>query len=515
VDLSKIKDLWKSLEPRGQLTIVGSGLLVVVTLWFLYSYASKPSYTVLETGVDPAQAGQMTGALAGAGIAYRVGNGGTEIDVPQSSLSQARIALAAKGLGNGNQVGFEIFNKLSMSTTDFQQKIDYQRALEGEVDRAIQQINGVTSADVQLVLPDDTLFVEQSSKASAAVLLNTDGSLDPSTVAGIAHLVAASVKGLSAQSVTITDQSGTLLWPTTDGSAGVTAGTKLAAEQLYDAQLAGSINAMLASTLGVGKAQARVHADLNVDQTTIDKISYASKGTPLSSQTQQEKLKSSGGSPVLPSGTASNTTTTATAPSYTASSGSGSTSDYQNKTENTTYGVNKLVERTTVAPGAVDKLDVALLVDSSVPAAAVASLKQSVASMAGIDAKRGDTLAVSRIAFAKQTGGTTATASPVSSLMKNPLGLAKYVGLAFATMIFLFFVRRGLKRREREGIAPEPTWLREIERAVPVAELTAAPTRAALDPANERRAKLKAEAEEIAQKQPEQIAVQVTEWLKE
>jgi flagellar M-ring protein FliF len=511
--LTRVRDLWRSLEPRGQLTIVGSVLAVIVTFWFLYSYASKPSYTMLETGVDPARTGQMTGALAGAGIAYTVGNGGTEIDVRQSDLSQARITLASKGLGDGNQVGFEIFDKTSMTATDFQQKIAYQRALEGEVDRAIQQIDGVTSADVQLVLPEDTLFVDQSSKASAAVLLGTAGELDPSTVAGIAHLVAAGVKGLSTQNVTITDQTGALLWPNQNSSGSVTAGTKLAAEQLYDAQLAGSINAMLSSTLGAGMAQARVHADLNVDQTTIDKITYANKGTPLSSQTQQEKLKSSGGSPVLPAGTASNTTTTS--PSYTASASGSSTSNYQNKTDNTTYGVNKQVERTTVAPGGVNKVDVALLVDSSVPKATVASLKQSVASMAGLDPKRGDSLAVSQIAFAKQQNPSAATASPVASAMKNPLGLAKWIGLALATALFLFFVRRGLKRREREGIAAEPTWLREIERSVPVAELTAAPARTAPDPIHERRAALKAEAEEIAEKQPEQIALQVSEWLKE
>ena len=144
-----------------------------------------------------------------------------------SQSSAARVALAEKGLTNGGQVGFEIFNKVSMGATDFQQKINYQRALEGEIDRAIQQITGITSADVQLVLPIDTLFVDQGSKASAAVLLTAAGQLDPSTVSGIAHLVAASVKGLDTANVTITDQSGALLWPNANATGGVTASTKL------------------------------------------------------------------------------------------------------------------------------------------------------------------------------------------------------------------------------------------------------------------------------------------------
>jgi flagellar M-ring protein FliF len=512
--LGRIKDLWRSLEPKGQLTIVGSGLLVLVTFYFLYSYASKTSYSTLVTGVQPSQAGQMTSALSSAGIPYTISNGGTQISVPTSDSSQAQIALASKGLTNGGQVGFEIFDKTSLSATDFQQKIDYQRALEGEIDRAIQQIQGISTADVQLVLPDDTLFVDQGSKASAAVLLTTAAQVDPTTISGIAHLVASSVKGLSISNVTITDSTGMLLWPTSASATGSSATAKLAADQLYSAQLSSQINAMLDSTLGPGKAQARVNADLDVDQTTLSKTTYAKKGTPIQAQTGQENLKSTGGGATLPAGTASNTTTTT--PSYTAGSGgAGSTSNYQNQSSTTTFGVDKTVEHTVVAPGTVNKVSVALLVDSSVPAATVATLQKSVASMAGIVPARGDTLAVSRIAFAKQPSTTTAASSPVASIMSNPLSLVKWVGLGLAMLVFLFLARRNLKKREKDGVAPEPTWLREIERAVPVAELTAAPTRNEIDPAQARRAALKAEAEEIAKKQPEQIAVQVAEWLKE
>ncbi len=421
----------------------------------------------------------MTQALSAAGVAFHIVNGGTGIDVQDSQASEARIALASKGLTNGGQVGFEIFNKVSMGATDFQQKINYQRALEGEIDRAIQQINGISSADVQLVLPTDTLFVDQGSKASAAVMLTAGGQLDPSTVSGIAHLVAASVKGLDTANVTVTDQTGSLLWPNANATGGVSASTKLGADQLYSSELAATINSMLIATLGPGKAQARVHADLNVDQTTIDKTSYAKAGTPLQTQLQQEKLKSTGGAPALPAGASTNTSAT-----YPAGGSTSSSSNYTNKSDNTVFGVDKTVQKTTVAPGTVNRLDVALLVDSSVPAATVSSLQKSVASMAGI--------------------------------MKNPLGAAKYVLLGLASLLFLFFMRRSLKRRENEGVAPEPTWLREIERSVAVAELEAAPpVRGALDPAQARRAALKAEAEEIAKKQPEQIAVQVSEWLKD
>lgn len=506
----RIRTLWKNLEPRGQLTIAGIGLLVVVTFYFLFQFSSSASYSTLVSGTDPSRVGQMTSALNSAGVAYRLTNGGTEIDVPSAQLSKANVALAQKGLSGGTQPGMSIFDKTSLATTDFQQQVDYQRAVEGELDNAISQIQGVTSADVQLVIPQDTLFLDQTSKATAAVLLTTDGTLDPSSVSGIAHLVASAVKGLTIANVTITDGTGALLWPTQDAGGGVTANGKLAAEQLYSAQLGAQITSMLDQTLGPNKALARVQADINVDQTTLDKTTYAKKGTPIQKQTSNETLTSTGGGTVAPAATGVTNTGTASGPN--------SKSNYKNTSGTTAFGVDKTVERTVVAPGSVDRLSIALLLDSSVPKAEVASIKQSVASLAGIQPKRGDTLSVSTIKFATPAPTTTTAAKKtgIASIMANPLGLARYAGLGLGCVLFLFFMMRHLKRREREGLASEPTWLREIQRATPVGELEATRVRGELtNPAAQRSAALRSEAAEIAMRQPEQLAQQVGQWLKE
>ncbi len=506
----RIRTLWGNLEPRGQLTIAGIGVLVVGAFYFMFQLGSTASYSTLVSGQNPSQVGQMTKALDSAGIQYKLGNGGTEIDVRSSQLSQANVALATKGLTPGNQPGMELFDKTSLAMTDFQQKVDYQRALEGEIDRSVTQINGITGADVQLVIPDDTLFTAQSAKASAAVLLTTAGQLDPSTISGIAHLVASSVKGLDTANVTITDGTGELLWPTPGASGAVTATSKLAAQQLYSAQLGAQITSMLDSTLGPNKALARVQADINVDQTTLDKTTYARKGTPLQKQTSTETLTSTGGGTVAPAGAGIANTGT--------SAGAGSKSNYQNSSGTTSFGVNKTVQRTVVAPGSVSQLNVALLVDSSVSKAELTSIKQSVASLAGIDAKRGDTLTVSTIKFAKPAAPAAAAGAAktgISSIMANPLGMARYVLLGLGCLLFLFFMSRHLKRREKEGLAAEPTWLREITRAVPVAELEASRTRELTNPQAQKSAALRAEASEIAMRQPDQIAQQIGEWLKE
>jgi flagellar M-ring protein FliF len=331
-------------------------------------------------------------------------------------------------------------------------------------------------------------------------------------VRGIANLVASSVKGLEASKVTITDETGALLWPTGDGPAGTSANTKLEADNLYASQLTSQINALLTSTLGAGKATARVHADLNVDQTTIDKVTYAKKGTPLTQQTDTETLQSKGGGTSLPAGTTTNTANSA----YAATAGTNGQSQYNHKTDETTYGVDKTIQRSIVAPGSVNKLDVALVVDSSIPAAQVTQLQKSVASLAGITPARGDTIAVSRIAFAKPAAATTTKSSPLTSVMSDPIALLKKVLLGLGALIFLFMMRRALKRREGEASVPEPTWLREIEGGMTVAELEAAPSMPALPSADvERRDQAREAVEEIANNKPEAIAHQVAAWMKE
>jgi flagellar M-ring protein FliF len=512
MNLSRIKETWSGLETRSQLTLVGSALAVVVTLFLVYSYASKPSYSTLATGLDPAQTGQAEKALASAGVTYRIDTGGTAISVKSGEESQARVALAEKGVLNGGHVGFEIFDKTSLGTTDFQQNVDYQRALEGEIATTIEQIQGVASADVQLVMPQDSLFADQQAKATAAVLVNGGSGLDASTIGGIAHLVASSVKGLDPQDVTITDETGSLLWPSSSGGTVAGGLSKLQADNVYSAQLAAQINQMLASTLGAGKAQANVHADLNVDQTTLDKVTYAKKGVPLQTQTDTETLKSKGGSLSVPAGTTTNTNAT---PSYAATASGGGNSNYNHQTGTTTFGYDKTIEHSIVAPGSINKVDVSLVFDQSVPAAQVASLQKSVASLAGITPARGDTLAVSRVAFAKQA--TSAAKSSPLSMLGNPLGLAKNVLMVLASLVFLFLMRRALKRREGEKSLPAATWLREIESGVTVAELAGATAALpALPSAQEQqRSAIRDQVEEIAQNQPEAIASQVAQWMKE
>src|SRR5947208_12785080 len=212
------------LSPRGWAVIAASAAAAMLFLYFVFQMASQPSYSTLLTGLDPAQTGKITSTLDTKGITYQLQNGGTALAVQADKTSQARVALATAGLLGSQQPVFSLFDKQQLGSSNFQQQITYQRALEGQLAQTIQSIQGVSAAQVQLVLPNpqDQLFSDNTQPATAAVLLSGSTSLDPSAVRGIAQLVASSVPGLQSSKVTITDASGPLLWPTSDATAGGT-----------------------------------------------------------------------------------------------------------------------------------------------------------------------------------------------------------------------------------------------------------------------------------------------------
>src|SRR3954449_10271084 len=390
--MAQFRSIIMNMTPRGRLTAAGSILGVVVVAILMMRMASAPSYSTVMAGVDPAQTGKITAALDAKGIKYEIQNNGTALAVDKSQLAQARIALAEQGLPGTAQPGFELFEKQKLGSSDFQQQVTYQRALEGQLAGTIGQIDGVGGATVQLVLPQDQLFQDEQSAAKAAVLLSGQGSsLNPGAIRGIAQLVSGSVKGLALNNVSITDSTGQLLWPNSAGGATdgqMAATTKQAAEARYSQGEESNLNAMLAQTLGPGKAQVQVNADLNMDQATSDTLVYGKKGVPLQIQKENETLAGSGAGGGGTAGTPSNTV-----PSYAGAAG-GAGSNYKHTNGSTTWGVDKKVTHTKVAPGAVNRQSVAVMVDSSVPKAQVAAIQQAVRNAAGVNTQRGDQVSV-------------------------------------------------------------------------------------------------------------------------
>jgi flagellar M-ring protein FliF len=497
-----------ALPPRTKAILVVSAVAILAIVFFMLKIATAPTYSLVSSGLDPAQTGKITAALDEQGISYELRNNGTALAVNKAQLPQARVALASQGVSvssSGTQDGYALLDKTKLGSSQFQQQVTYQRALEGELANMINGVEGVNGANVQLVLPEDTLFADEKSPATASVMLqNTADTLQPGAVRGIAQMTASAVKGLKIGDVTITDGAGQLLWPQGDGTTGGAAGaTKQATEASKARELEAKVNAMLASTLGPGKAQVQVTVDMNVDKTTQKSLTYAKKGVPLKTSEESERLRGSGGTTGGTPGTGSNV------PTYSNNSASGSgNSNYQRSKKDTDFGVDKTVETKEVAPGTINKLNVALLVDRSIPPATFASLKQTVATAAGVQTARGDTLTATQMAFAKPA---TPKTGPVPTNLVGPL---KWVGLGLAALLFLFFMTRAMRKREAESLGT-PAWLKEIEEPITLAQLeesTAAAPQAAGLPPRVPDASLH-QLDQLMEREPERVAAQVKQWM--
>jgi len=501
--------------PAKTKAILGVSAVAILAIAFvMLKIATAPAYSLIASGLDPAQTGKITVALDEQGIAYELRNNGTALAVSKASMAQARIALASQGVeatGGGTQPGYELLDESKLGASQFQQQVTYQRALEGEVARSLRGVQGVQNPTVQIVMPQDDLFQDEATPATAAVMLgNASDTLGPGAVRGMAQTTAASVKGLKSENVTITDSTGAILWPAEDAGGATGSGSKQSAESRYARQVETKINSMLAATIGPNKAKVNVTADLNVDKTTKEALTYADEGVPLKSSQETEKMEGGSTTAGGAGGTGSNV------PSYSNGSANGAGSgNYNRKKTDTDFGVNKEITKTEIAPGAVNKLNVALIADKSIPAAEFASLQKTVATAAGLDqTARGDTLTAMQVAFAK---AETPKAGPVPTTLLGPL---KWVGLGLASLLFLFFMVRGMRKRETENLTP--AWLTEIQEPVSLAQLEA---RAAggftLDHASNAMLAPRVpdanlhQLDQLMEREPERVAAQVKAWMAE
>ena len=492
------------LSPRGWLIAAGSALGGILLVYLFLHMVSQPSYSTLMTGIEPAQTGKMTSTLSQHGIAYELQNNGTALAVQSNKTAEARVALASAGLLNSSQPGFSLFEKTSIGESNFQQQVTYQRALQGQLEQTIDNIQGISGAQVELVLPSaqNQLFAESQTAASAAVLLGGTPSLPESSVRGIAQLVASSVPGLQLEKVTVTDSSGQLLWPAQGSSEGAGAGLSAQeAQARYDQTMEANLDAMLAQTLGPGKAQAQVYANVNANQATQETLSYGKTGVPLTQTKDTETLTGNGAG-------AGGTTGAAAIPAYTAATNGGK-SNYKHEQTNTTLGVDKTITHAKIAPGAVNQQHVSVLLDRSVPASSLPTIRAAVAAAAGIEPKRGDTLSVGQMAFAKPSASGPSTVGGI-------LGDIKYALIGLAALAFLLFTTRSLRRREHAAIEHEPSWLHELDTPVRLAELERENAqRTEMQPVPVGTASTRRRIEALASASPDRVAQHLRSWIQE
>ncbi|MFA6543858.1 MAG: flagellar basal-body MS-ring/collar protein FliF, partial [Limisphaerales bacterium] len=258
--VQQLAGIWKQLGLNQRVSIVLTTLAVTAGTAVLIFWSSRPDFALLYGKLDEAEAAKVIGALDEAKIPYNINRGSGSISVPSDKVHLMRMQLAAKGIPRGEGVGFEIFDKPNFGISDFVQRANYVRAVQGELARTISQVDSIESARVMVVLPENRLLTDSQRKPTASVFVRVraQATLPQQTVNAIRFLVANAVEGLNAQNVSVVDNLGNVLSEHNepDSVAGLSA-TQLSARKSFEQYIARKAETMLDAVLGPGQAVVR------------------------------------------------------------------------------------------------------------------------------------------------------------------------------------------------------------------------------------------------------------------
>ena len=470
----------------GQRAVVIVGVVLLgVAAMFVSKWSSAPSYSPLFTNLSAKDASAIVDKLNTDHVSYQLTEGGTAIEVPQAKVYPLRLEMAAASLpsgADGSNTGYDLLDKQGVTTSDFIQQVDYQRALEGQLESTIEAIDGVQSAIVNVVVPSSDVFATGNDTSSASVLVTTASgvSLTSQQVQAVVHLVASSVAGLSADDVTVADGQGHVLSaPGVDTGADADAASQQTTA--YDTQQQQSVQDMLDSVLGPGHAVVRVNADLNLDSVTSTESQFiqpsvapGASAVPLQQSISSESYGGSGAAGntvgVLGPNTAgASAGAVATTPATSGSTpSSGASGGYSQVVNDQTNGVGRVDTSTKVTPGSVKRLSVAVLIDQSAlkSGITVAALQQNVQNAVGFEPARGDSITVTPIAFSSTAAAATGTGAKVKAAGKSSsmTGLIKLAIPALGLILVLVAAIRGVRKVERTPLL-QPQERLELEAA--------------------------------------------------
>jgi flagellar M-ring protein FliF len=450
---------------------------IVVAGWM---WTRTPTYAVLFANISERDGGNVIAALQQMNVPFRLSEAGGAILVPQQQVHELRMRLASQGLPKGGQVGFELMENQKIGLSQFIEQINFQRALEGELARTIQSLAAVAGARVHLAIPKQTGFLRDEQKPSASVVLNLHPgrSLEPNQVAGIIHMVAASVPQMPTANVSVIDQNGNLLSAEKVGGhgAGLDA-TQLKYVQEIEASTVRRIETILTPLLGAGNFRAQVSADVDFSQAEQVAETYK-PNPPEEASIRSQQVSEEIGRPQaagVPGALSNQPPVPATAPLTAAPGGTGggagatATAGGGRRDATTNYELDKTIRHVRQPVGAIRRLSVAVVVNyrkevsqdgksafKPLSAKEMAQIGDLVKEAMGYNKERGDTLSVHNSPFAAPEKEEV----PQTPLWKNPTVIAwaleglKYLLFAGLAAYLLFgvalpFVRRLMARAEQ------------------------------------------------------------------
>ena len=363
--LQSLLDLWKQLGLNQRVSLVVAAVAVAGGLAGIVLWSQRPDYQLLYARLGEKDSAAVIGYLETQNIPHQVGAGGSSVQVPADKVYKIRMDLASKGLPSGDGVGFEIFDKGQFGLSDFVQRTNYLRAVQGELARTITQLQGVRSARVMIVQPENRLLLtEQGVKATASVFVDVGGTrLEIDQVNAIRHLVANAVQGLAPDQVAVVDNRGHTLSEELkqDPTLG-NASSQMRYRQQVEDYFGKKVETMLAAVIGPGNAVVRVSAEIETEATTQTSEKFDPDGQVARSQTQTEDINNT--SEIRASGGATGVSANVPEKSGTVAEAArpASTSEQNRKNKTTTYEINKTTTSITRNPGTVKYMSAAVFI---------------------------------------------------------------------------------------------------------------------------------------------------------
>lgn len=447
VEKKNMLDVIMEWSLARKLSLIGAAVVSIAVFAVIIMQSQVADYSLLFANLPNRDASSVVQWLKDRKIPYRLEDGGRDIMVPADKVYEARLELAGSGLAEGG-VGFEIFDKQSFGMTDFAQKVNYRRALQGELMRTITSLAPVEAARLHLALPEKRLFREQQQAATASVIvkLASGRSLKESQLQGIVHLVAGSVEGLESENVTVVDSSGKVLSKSrSDEIGGPMTPGMLTYQQTMEQRLEGRAQSLLDRALGAGNSLVRVTAEVDFDQRERVEESLDPKGAVVVSE-QTSTEEGAGETAVGVPGVVSNLQ----------GGGATTTTPASRSEETVNYELSKVVSKTVQSVGTLKSLSVSVLVadrvtpgaegngPTSTPRSAeeIQSIEQMIRTALGINDTRGDLISVVSMPF---ESGFTDEQMPEPSMIDKVypfMPIIKYSLLALASlMAYLLFLR--------------------------------------------------------------------------
>jgi flagellar M-ring protein FliF len=408
--LEQARNLVSGMSMAQRISIVAVTLLAGAGIAALVHYRTESDFRPLYTAMAPEDAAPVVQKLRESGVEYRLADNGGTVLVPSARLAESRLTLAGAGLPKSGRIGFELFDKTTFGSTELVEHINYQRALEGELERSVMSMAEVVQARVHLSLPKESVFLDQQqpAKASVMVKLRSGAQLSPRSIIAVTNLVASAVEGLSPDGVALIDMDGTLLSRPRRMSNDDTQATSesLEVRQQIEHDLVGKISMTLEPLLGADKF--RVGASVDCDLTSGEQQEETfdpNKSVMVSSQKTEDSSQkaSTGGIP----GTAANLPN----PPPPQNGGTGTS----HRTENVTYQTSRVVKHTRIPQGVIRRMSLSVLVGQDVrwegnaktrhrvavppSAETLKTIRDLIAGVTGLNTERGDQLIVETLPF--------------------------------------------------------------------------------------------------------------------